>query len=474
MPYKSDRFILATVSACGRRRARTRFAAPARQFARAIFQWQGAVMLAAALLAAPLAAADDAAPTLTPAARKLLQVMESIKARYADRVSEEKLVSDAIEAMVKNLDRHSAYLDTQAFREVRRENRGRFGGLGLEVGIENGAVRVTQTFDDTPAARAGIRPGDLILKVDDAEVRGMSLEQVIQRARGEAGSEVSLVVVPKDQAEARMLRLTRALVRSRTVRASVLEPGYAYLQISQFHEGTPEELVAGLQRTLAQPEVRGIVLDLRDNNGGLLRAAVAVSAGFLPPDTLVAYTESPSAESRMRLHARAEHYLRGNADDPLKRLPEAARTLPMVVLINGGSASAAEIVAGALQDHKRARLVGHRTYGKGSVQTIIPLSDDSAIKLTTGYYFTPSGRMIHGKGLTPDLLVDQLATQDGAVRAVAVGRQGGDLPIEAVPLTCAAVSVDASEAARAGPDTRDCQLERAMQLLRSVIALARN
>jgi carboxyl-terminal processing protease len=418
--------------------------------------------------------ADDAAPTLTPAARKLLQVMESIKARYADRVSEEKLVSDAIEAMVKNLDRHSAYLDTQAFREVRRENRGRFGGLGLEVGIENGAFRVTQTFDDTPAARAGIRPGDLILKVDDADVQGMSLEQVIQRARGEAGSEVSLVVVPKDHAEPRMLRLTRALVRSRTVKSSVLEPGYAYLQISQFNEGTPEELVAGLQRTLAQADVRGIVLDLRDNNGGLLRAAVAVSAAFLPPDTLVAYTESPSAESRMRLHARAEHYLRGNADDPLKRLPEAARTLPMVVLINGGSASAAEIVAGALQDHKRARLVGHRTYGKGSVQTIIPLTDDSAIKLTTGYYFTPSGRMIHGKGLTPDLLVDQLGAQDGAARAVAVGRQAADAPIEAVPLTCAAVSADASEAARAGADTRDCQLERAMQLLRSVIALVRS
>jgi carboxyl-terminal processing protease len=285
---------------------------------------------------------------------------------------------------------------------------------------------------------------------------------------------VSLVVVPKDQAEARTLRLTRALVRSRTVRASVLEPGYAYLQISQFHEGTPEELVAGLQRTLAQPEVRGIVLDLRDNNGGLLRAAVAVSAAFLPPDTLVAYTESPSAESRMRLHARAEHYLRGNADDPLKRLPEAARTLPMVVLINGGSASAAEIVAGALQDHRRARLVGNRTYGKGSVQTIIPLTDDSAIKLTTGYYYTPAGRMIHGKGLTPDLLVDQIGAQDNAVRAVAVGRQGADASVEAVPLTCAPVSANAPEAARAGPDTRDCQLERAMQLLRSVIALARN
>jgi carboxyl-terminal processing protease len=457
---------------------RSRLGAQARQFAHPISRWQRGVILgaaaAASLLAAPFAAADDAVPTLTPAARKLLQVMESIKARYADRVSEEKLVSDAIEAMVKNLDRHSAYLDTQAFREVRRENLGRFGGLGLEVGLENGTVRVTQTFDDTPAARAGIRPGDQILKVDDADVRGMSLEQVIQRARGEAGTDVSLVVVPKDQAEARTVRLTRTLVRSRTVKASVLEPGYAYLQISQFHEGTPEELVAGLQRTLAQPEVRGIVLDLRDNNGGLLRAAVAVSAAFLPPDTLVAYTESPSSESRMRLQARPEHYLRGNADDPLKRLPEAARTLPMVVLINGGSASAAEIVAGALQDYRRARLVGNRTYGKGSVQTIIPLTDDSAIKLTTGYYYTPAGRMIHGKGLTPDLLVDQLGAQDSAVRAVAVGRQGVDAQVETVPLTCAAVSPNVSEALRAGVDTRDCQLERAVQLLRSVIALVRN
>jgi carboxyl-terminal processing protease len=176
----------------------------------------------------------------------------------------------------------------------------------------------------------------------------------------------------------------------------------------------------------------------------------------------------------MRLQARPEHYLRGNADDPLKRLPEAARTLPMVVLINGGSASAAEIVAGALQDYRRARLVGNRTYGKGSVQTIIPLTDDSAIKLTTGYYYTPAGRMIHGKGLTPDLLVDQLGAQDSAVRAVAVGRQGVDAQVETVPLTCAAVSPNVSEALRAGVDTRDCQLERAVQLLRSVIALVRN
>ena len=399
--------------------------------------------------------------------------MESIKARYADRVSEEKLVNDAIEAMVKNLDRHSSYLDAQAFREVRRENRGRFGGLGLEVGMDAGVVRVTQTFDDSPAARAGIRPGDAVLKVDDVDVRGMTLEQVIQRARGDAGTEVSLVVAPRDQSEARTVRLTRALVRSRTVKSSVLDPGYAYLQISQFNEGTPEELIAGLQQALAQPGVQGIVLDLRDNNGGLLRAAVAVSAAFLPPDTLVAYTESSSGESRVRLRACAEHYLRGNADDPLKRLPEAARTLPMVVLVNGGSASAAEIVAGALQDHKRARLVGSRTYGKGSVQTIIPLTDSSAIKLTTGYFYTPAGHAIHEKGLTPDLLVDQLAPQDGAARTVAVGRQPENSPIEAVPLTCAAPATDASNGPRAGADTRDCQLERALQLLRSVIALAR-
>jgi carboxyl-terminal processing protease len=426
------------------------------------------------VLASPGIAADpDVAPTLTPAMRKLLQVMESIKARYADHVNEEKLVDDAIEAMVKNLDRHSAYLDAQAFREVRRENRGKFGGLGLEVAMDNGVARVTATFEDTPAARAGIKPGDLILKVDADDVQGMTLEQVIQRARGEVGTDLTLTVVPKDQAEPRTLRLTRALVHARTVKVSVVDPGYAYLQISQFNERTPEELVTGLQRVFAQTGVRGLLLDLRDNAGGLLRAAVAVSAAFLPPDALVAYTESASADSRMRLLARSEHYLRGNAEDPLKNLPGRARTLPMVVLVNGGSASAAEIVAGALQDHKRARLVGARTYGKASVQTIIPLSDDSAIKLTTGYYYTPAGRMIHGKGLVPDLLVDQTPAGDAAARAVALGRQAQEALAEGAHVACAATPAATADAARQAADGRDCQLEQAVQLLRDEILLTR-
>jgi carboxyl-terminal processing protease len=439
------------------------------------------VLTCAAVLQAGQASAaePDSAQPQSPAVRKFVQVLERIKVRYADRVDEDKLVDDAIEGMLKGLDRHSTFLDADTFREVRRENRGKVAGLGLEVALDNGVLRLSAIAEDAPAARAGLKPGDVVTRVDDASVAGQTAEQFLQRTRGDAGTDVALTVIPKGATEPRVVRLTRALVRTRTVRAVALESGVIHVQITQFSERTPEELVGALRRLYSQSATRGIVLDLRDNPGGLLRSAIAVSAAFLPYDALVVNTDGASTDARAQLHARSEHYLRDNVDDPLKALPAGVKTVPLTVLVNGGSASASEIVAGALQDHRRALIMGTRSYGKGSVQSIIPLGDDTAVKLTTSYYRTPAGRVIQGQGITPDVIVEQAdgsrAGAAASVRTVALEQQVQDRTacLSSLDMTaCQARAVQAPEPGKDAARAADPLLEQAVDLLTQPMVLS--
>ena len=346
--------------------------------------------------------------------RAFTEVFGRIKADYVEPVADKKLITEAITGMLAGLDPHSAYLDQEAFRELQVGTQGEFGGLGIEVGMEDGYVKVVSPIDDSPAARAGIKPGDLIVKLDDAAVKGMTLNDAVKLMRGRANTPIVLTVVRKGETKPLVLTLTRAVIRVQSVKSKLLEPGYAYFRVTQFQERTPETLATAIQTLYKQNQgpMKGIVLDLRNDPGGLLNGAVAVSAAFLPHDALVVYTEGRTEDAKMRLTANPENYLRGRSkDDFLAKLPPEIKNVPMVVLVNGGSASASEIVAGALQDHKRATVMGTQTFGKGSVQTILPLGNNTAIKLTTARYYTPNGRSIQAKGITPDILVDDPGAQ---------------------------------------------------------------
>jgi carboxyl-terminal processing protease len=338
--------------------------------------------------------------------RAFTEVFGRIKSDYVEPVEDRKLITEAINGMLTGLDPHSAYLDQDAFRELQVGTQGEFGGLGIEVGMEDGFVRVVSPIDDSPAARAGLRPGDLIVKLDETSVKGMSLADAVKRMRGKPNTQITLTIVRKGEPKPVVVTLTRAIIKIQSVRFKLLEPGYGYVRISQSQEQTGEALARALETLYKQNQapLQGLVLDLRNNPGGLLNGAVAVSAAFLPRNALVVYTDGRSEDSRMKLNASPEHYLRGRAkDDYLRRLPPEVKTVPMVVLVNGGSASASEIVAGALQDHDRAVVMGQQTFGKGSVQTILPLGNNTAIKLTTARYFTPKGRSIQARGIIPDI-----------------------------------------------------------------------
>jgi carboxyl-terminal processing protease len=286
--------------------------------------------------------------------------------------------------------------------------------------MEDGFVKVVAPIDDTPAARAGLKPGDLIIKLDETAVKGMSLNDAVKRMRGKPNSNITLTVVRKGEAAPFTVTLTRAVIKIQSVRFKLIEPDFGYVRISQFQEHTGETLVKavdGLYKQNQKP-LRGLVLDLRNDPGGLLNGAVAVSAAFLPQNSLVVYTDGRTEDAKMKLNASSEFYLRGRTrEDYIQKLPPEVKNVPMVVLVNGGSASASEIVAGALQDHKRATIIGTQTFGKGSVQTIMPLGNNTAIKLTTARYYTPNGRSIQAKGITPDLIVeDPFNPSDQALR----------------------------------------------------------
>jgi len=353
--------------------------------------------------------------------RSFAEVFGRIKSDYVEPVSDKKLITEAIKGMLSGLDPHSAYLDSEAFKELQVGTQGEFGGLGIEVGMEDGLVKVISPIDDTPAYHAGIKSGDLIIKLDDTLVKGLTLNDAVKRMRGKPGSKIVLTVIRKPEPKPLLITITRAVIKVQSVKSKLVDSGYAYVRVSQFQEHTGENLATALEQLLQQSnnELKGLVLDLRNDPGGLLTGSVGVSAAFLPKDALVVYTEGRTADAKMRLNASPSDYLRGTGkSDYLKNLPAIFKTVPMVVLINGGSASASEIVAGALQDHKRAVIMGTQSFGKGSVQTILPLGNNTAIKLTTARYYTPNGRSIQATGIVPDIIVEDPATaaQDNTFR----------------------------------------------------------
>ncbi len=353
--------------------------------------------------------------------RSFAEVFGRIKSDYVEPVSDKKLITEAISGMLSGLDPHSSYLDAEAFKELQVGTQGEFGGLGIEVGMEDGLVKVISPIEDTPAFFAGIKSGDLIIKLDDTLVKGLSLNDAVKRMRGAPGSKILLTVIRKTESKPLQISVTRAIIKVQSVKSKLLDPGYAYVRITQFQEHSGENMATALENLLKESkgELKGLVLDLRNDPGGLLTGSVGISAAFLPKDALVVYTEGRTEDAKMRLKANPDDYLRGTGKiDYLKNLNAIFKTVPMVVLINGGSASASEIVAGALQDHKRAVIMGTQSFGKGSVQTILPLGNNTAIKLTTARYFTPNGRSIQATGIVPDILSEDPATssQDNAFR----------------------------------------------------------
>ena len=355
------------------------------------------------------AVADKSQPSPLPLneLRTFAEVFGRIKQDYVEPVEDKKLINDAIRGMLTGLDPHSDFMDEEEFKELREGTQGEFGGLGIEIGAEDGLVKVIAPIEDTPAQQAGIKSGDLIIKIDDTPVRGLSLTDAVKKMRGKPGSKVTLTVARKTEAKPLVFTLTRAIIKTRSVKSRMLEPGYGYVRVAQFQERTAENLVQALETLYKDNKapLKGLVLDLRNDPGGLLNGAVGVSAAFLPKNTLVVYTEGRTEDAKMRLNALPENYLRQGERDYLARLPAGVKEVPLVVLVNAGSASASEIVAGALQDHKRAVVVGTQTFGKGSVQSVLPLAGSGGIKLTTARYFTPNGRSIQAKGITPDVEV---------------------------------------------------------------------
>jgi carboxyl-terminal processing protease len=339
--------------------------------------------------------------------RAFTEVFGAIKQNYVEPVEDKKLITEAINGMLAGLDPHSAYLDAEAFKELQVGTQGQFGGLGIEVGMEDGFVKVVSPIEDTPAFRAGVKPGDLIIRLDDTPVKGMTLADAVKRMRGKPNTQITLTISRKGETRPIVVTLTRAVIRVQSVKSKMIEPGYGWVRVSQFQESTTEHLVRHLSNLYKQGELKGLVLDLRNDPGGLLYGAVAISSAFLPAKALIVSTDGRTEDAKKKFFATPDDYLRGMREDVLTKLPAGAKTVPMVVLVNGGSASASEIVAGALQDHKRATVIGTQTFGKGSVQTIMPLGNATAIKLTTARYYTPSGRSIQAKGITPDVIVEE-------------------------------------------------------------------
>lgn len=346
--------------------------------------------------------------------RAFAEVYDAVKKGYVEPVEDQKLITEAIRGMVSGLDPHSAYLDPEEYQELQVGTQGEFGGLGIEVGMEDGFVKVVSPIEDTPAFRAGIKAGDLIVKIDETPVKGMSLRDAVKRMRGKPGTKVKLTIVRKEVDKPIVLTLTREVITVRSVK-SKRDGNIAYVRVTQFQENTGPMLIEQLRKLRKEGVPQGVILDLRNDPGGLLNAAIGVSGAFLPDDALVVKTSGRLPDSQREYRVRPSDYLRGPRErDYLADLPPEYRSLPMVVLVNGGSASASEIVAGALQDHGRAKIMGTRSFGKGSVQTILPLNNGAALKLTTALYYTPSGRSIQAKGIEPDFVVEE--TEKGAAR----------------------------------------------------------
>jgi len=326
--------------------------------------------------------------------RNFTEVFSKIKADYVEPVDDKTLLENAIRGMVSGLDPHSSYLDSQSFHDLQVGTSGEFGGLGIEVGMEDGFVKVISPIDDTPAQKAGVKAGDLIIRLDETPVKGLTLRDAVDMMRGKPGTDILLTIIREGEEKPLKISITRDKIKIQSVKSRMLEPGLGYIRITQFQSRTGHNLDEHLDKLVEENEgaLKGLVLDLRNNPGGVLQAAADVSDTFLDSG-LVVYTEGRLRDSQLTFNAKPGDMLHG---------------APIIVLVNGGSASASEIVAGALQDHKRALIVGNKTFGKGSVQTILPLTRDTGLKLTTARYYTPSGRSIQAEGIVPDITLDDV------------------------------------------------------------------
>ena len=383
-----------------------------------IVGWVAAGALAGVLATVSLqtVARGALAPLPLEELQQFAAVFGMVKSDYVEPVDEKKLITDAISGMVASLDPHSQYFDKKSFKEFREGTRGRFVGVGIEITQEDGLVKVVSPIEGSPAFRAGLKPNDLITKIDDTAVKGLSMNEAVKRMRGEPNTKVTLMIFRKDENRTFPVVITREEIKTQTVRAKVIEPGYAWIRLSQFQERTVDDFVRKLDEIYQQePKLKGLVLDLRNDPGGLLEASVAVSAAFLPENVTVVTTNGQIPDSKQTFRAAPDSYQHRSGADPLKKLPAGLKTVPLIVLVNEGSASASEIVAGALQDHKRATIMGNQTFGKGSVQTVRPLGPDTGLKLTTARYYTPSGKSIQAKGIVPDVMLDE--TLEGNVFA---------------------------------------------------------
>ncbi len=330
--------------------------------------------------------------------RTFTEVFGRIQKDYVEPVKDKGLLEDAIRGMLSGLDPHSTYLNEEQYQELRVGTTGQFGGLGIEVGMENGFIKVISPIDDTPAQRAGIKAGDLIIRIDDKPVKGTSLGDAVKIMRGKPGSEIILTVVREGVEQPLTIKVVRAVISVTSVKSRILEKDYGYIRISSFQSRTSDSVKSEILKLKQKNkgDIKGLVLDLRNNPGGVLNAAVGVSDTFLNSG-LIVYTEGRVGDSQINFRATPTEYLKG---------------APIVILINAGSASASEIVAGALQDQKRAVIMGDKSFGKGSVQTVIPTSNGGAVKLTTARYYTPSGRSIQAEGITPDIKLSRVKLQE--------------------------------------------------------------
>jgi len=398
--------------------------------------------------------------------RRFTDVYMRIKRNYVSEVEDRELLDNAIKGMLSGLDPHSAYLDENEFRDLQVGTSGEFGGLGIEVGMEDGFVKVISPIDDTPASRAGIRAGDLIIRLDDTPVKGMTLSDAVSMMRGKRGTDITLTIMREGEDSPLRITITRDVIRVQSVRWEELEPGFGYVRITNFQARTARDLVKAVESLRESGPLQGLVLDLRNNPGGVLNGAVGVSDAFLE-DGLIVYTEGRLQESQFRYTASPG---------------DVAAGAPMVVLVNEGSASASEIVAGALQDHKRAVIMGAQTFGKGSVQTILPLAQETAIKLTTARYFTPLGRSIQAEGIEPDIKVDSLLvsrSEDAAATRVSEANLQRHLDNGNEDSDSGSDDNDAGKQEEAQEDNaeplaqRDYALNEALNLLKGIAILGR-